>query len=129
MSLRHKRFTLAPVGVDGSAVATLQWTYGKAGAIRFIAVDYVNQPVTTDLTIKADDVNGRTLFTKTNTNTDVPLTPVGMAGINPTGAVIAATDASAGGWPFYTGLYLSIAQGDGQVSGNERVIIDILFDA
>lgn len=128
MSLRRKQLTIRPVGADGSAVKTVQWTLGRPGIVRAIAVDYQNQPNTTDLIIKADSSSGAALFTKSNNNTDIALTPVGMPGIDEGGAALAATDASAGGWPFLSGLYFDVAQGDGQTSGNEAIVVEVLYE-
>ena len=48
-----------------------------------------------------------------------------MPGIDEAGAATAATDVGSGGMPFGTGLFFDLAQGDGQTSGNERVVIDV----
>lgn len=113
MSLKHKTYTLSPVGADGSAAASKQVTFGRPGIIRALAIDYTAQPATADVTIKADNASGRTLFTKADNTTDVALTPVGMPGIDEGGAALAASDASSGGLPFYNGFYIAVAQGDG----------------
>lgn len=127
--LKKKVITLRPVGVDGSAAVTKTMTLGRSGCIRFIAVDYVSQPVTTDIVIKADSSTGATLLTLTSSNTDIAAKPVGMAGIDEAGAALAATDASAGGFPFGTGLYFSVAQGDGQTTGDELVEISVWIES
>lgn len=126
--IRKHRVTLTPVGVDGSAVDTATLTIGRPGFVRAIAVDYQNQPVTTDVVIKADSASGVTLFTRTSSATDIAAAPVGMAGVDETGAATAATDLGAGGWPFGTGLYFSVAEGDGQTSGDEAVVIDVWLE-
>jgi hypothetical protein len=48
-----------------------------------------------------------------------------MPGQDETGAATAATDLGSGGWPFGTGLFFDLAQGDGQTSGNEKVVIQV----
>lgn len=129
MGVRRKQVTLRPTGSAGSATATLQWTTGYPGVVRFIKVNYGSGvPATTDLVIKADNSDGRTLFTKTDNTTDIELTPVGMPGIDEGGAAVAATDSSSGGFPFLSGLYFDIAQADPYVNSTDEIIIDILYD-
>ena len=127
-SIKHRRLELAPAGADGSAVATGVIRTGNA-IVRAIAIDYISQPATTDILIKRDNTDGVTLFTVTSANTDIVPTPVSMtAGVDETGAALAATDASAGGWPVAGGLFVDVAQGDGQTTGDERVIVDVWFE-
>lgn len=126
--IRKHRVTLSPVGADGSAVITSTLTVGRPGFVRAIAVDYQNQPATTDLVIKADSSSGATLFTAANTATDIAAKPVGMPGVDEGNAATAATDIGSGGWPFGTGLHFSVAQGDGQTSGNEKVVVDVWLE-
>src|SRR3972149_7071250 len=98
-SLKHRRVELIPAGADGSAVATASLFTGPA-VLRFIAVDYISQPATTDLVIKADGGGGDTLSTNTTSATDITAKPVSMtAGLDEAGAALAATDGSAGGMP------------------------------
>jgi hypothetical protein len=123
--IRKRTVTLTPVGADGSAVDTETLTFGRAGFVRALAIDYQNQPATTDIVIKADSTDGVTLFTRTSSATDIVAAPVGMPGQDETGAATAATDLGSGGWPFGTGLFFDLAQGDGQTSGNEKVVIQI----
>jgi hypothetical protein len=111
--IRKHRVTLTTTGSAGSATATATLTLGRPGFVRAIAVDYhASAPVTTDLTIKADSASGNTLFTNSNSVTDIAAKPVGMPGVDEANAALAATDSSSGGWPFGTGLYLSVAQSD-----------------
>lgn len=126
--IRKHRVTLSPVGVDGSAVITATLTVGRPGFVRAMAVDYQNQPATTDLVIKADSTSGVVLFTATSTNTDLVAKPVGMPGMDEAGAANAATDFGSGGWPFGTGLFFDVAQGDGQTSGNEAIVVDVWIE-
>ena len=122
----HRRVELRPVGADGSAVAT--YTLGTGpGIVRALAIDYQNQPATTDLLIKADNLNGATIFTRANSATDLALSPVGTTAVDEGRAATAATDAFDGGFPVRAGLYFDVAQGDGQTSGDERIIIDVYF--
>jgi hypothetical protein len=128
-SLKHRRVELIPVGADGSAVATHSLNTGPA-ILRFIAVDYISQPATTDLVIKADGSGGDTLFTNTSSVTDITAKPVSMtAGVDEAAAALAATDGSAGGFPVKAGLYFDVAQGDGQTTGDERVIVDVWYES
>lgn len=125
----YRRVTVAPVGVDGSAVVTRLVDMNRPGFVRAIAVDYQNQPATTDLVIKRDSSAGTTLLTNTNGNTDIPAKPVGNpAAIDETNAATAATDATDGGWPFLRGLYIDVAQADGQTSGDELIVLDFWMD-
>jgi len=111
--IRKHRVTLTSAGVAGSAVATATLTLGRPGFVRAIAVDYhASAPATTDLLIKADSAAGVTLFTATNTATDIAAKPVGMPGVDEGNAATAATDLGSGGWPFGTGLVVSVAQSD-----------------
>lgn len=128
MSIRHKQVTVRPAGVDGSAVATMTVNINHPGFIRAIGIDYQNQPATTDILIKADTTAGVTLFTRTSSNTDLPLTPVAMPGMDEAGAATAATDVGSGGFPFKRNLFIDIAQGDGQTSGNEAIVFDFLIE-
>ena len=124
MAIRHRRVTLAPAGADGSAVATATLSIGRPCFVRAIKVDYQNQPATTDLFIKDGSTSGTTLFTNTSSNTDIGFQPVGMAGVDEAGT---ATDVS--GWPVPSGaLFFDVAQGDGQTSANEKLVIDLLVE-
>jgi hypothetical protein len=131
------RTVIAPQGADGSATASNLVTLpGKdAGFVRAIAIDYVNQPAATcDLTIKTDVAGdltgGTTVYTATNSATDIAPSPVGMAGVNETNTALAATDASDGGWPFKSNLYITVAQGDAaQEPVTDYVAVDLWIDA
>lgn len=128
MGIAYKRYTLVPTGADGSAATTATLMAGKAGFVRALAIDYQNQPATTDILIKDSTTAGATLFTRTNSNTDVALTPVAMPGIDEAGAATAATDVGSGGFPFRRGLFVSVAQGDGQTSGDEKIVLELLVE-
>jgi len=119
--LRYEELTLYPVGADGSALVVATKNLNGAGILRGITIDYQNQPVTTDIIIKADNSSGETLFSRANSATDIT-TPVGLGliGVDEANGVIAATDASAGGQPFRTGLYVDVAQGD---AGATKLIV------
>lgn len=113
--IRKRRITLTPTTALGDAgnTATATLTLGRPGFIRAIAVDYTSTGnAEMDLVLKADSSSGATLFTKSNNETDIAATPVGMPGIDEGGAAIAATDASSGGFPFSSGIYASCAQMD-----------------
>lgn len=128
MAIRNYRRTLRPVGADGSAVVTKLVGINHPGFLRAIAIDYQNQPATTDILVKADNTDGATLFTRTSSNTDLALTPVAMPGVDEGGAATAATDVGSGGFPFKRDLFIDVAQGDGQTSGNEAIVIDLLVE-
>lgn len=132
MSIRTKTVTLRPVGADGSAVITYRLSLGRPAIVRFINVDYQNQPATTDLLIKADTSAGVTLFTATNNATDVGASgvgvPVGRPGVDEGNAATAATDGLSGGWAVSSGLYFDVAQGDGQTSGDEKIVIKLWLE-
>lgn len=124
--ITHKRIEARPVGADGSAVFTGTLATGPA-IIRAIAIDYQNQPATTDILLKTDNLNGATIFTRTNSNTDVAPTPVGTTAVDEGRAATAATDAFSGGFPVRGGVFVDVAQGDGQTSGDETILIDVWY--
>ena len=120
--------TLYPVGADGSAVVTDTVRLSQAGLLLGVAIDFQNQPATADVTVKADDASGASALVSTNSATDLAATGIGTAGIDETGAATAATDSVAAGFPFKTGLYIDVAQGDGQTSGNEIIVVELWFE-
>lgn len=122
----HKRIECRTVGADGSAVFTGTLPTGPA-LIRGLAIDYQNEPATTDIVIKADNVNGATIFTRSNSNTDLAPTPVGTAAVDEGRAVTDAADAIGGGFPVRGGVYIDVAQADGQTGGNETILIDLWY--
>jgi hypothetical protein len=124
--LKHKRLILKPAGADGAAVATGSFSVGKHGLVRAIKVDYQNQPVTTDITLT--DGYGNVLFTRTSSATDIALSPCGRPGVDEAGGATAATDGVSGGWPFISGVYAAVAEGDGQTSGDEKIVIDLIVE-
>lgn len=123
----HKQITLAPVGADGSAVATRQVSLPRPGYISHVKVDYQNQPNTTDIVIYRDDVNGAAMLTLTSSNTDIAAAAVGRPGIDEANGASAATDGMAGGYFFHNGFYIDVAQGDGQTSGDEKIVFDFWY--
>ena len=124
--LKHKRLVLKPAGADGSAAAAASFSVGKHGFIRSLAIDYQNQPATTDILIK--DGYGNTLFTRTSSATDIAMSNCGRPGVDETGAATAATDGVGGGFPFISGCYVTVAEGDGQTSGDEKIVIDLIVE-
>ncbi len=116
MALRKKRIRVGPGGSGGDAgnTNTAQWTLGRPGIVRFIAVNYVTTGnAEFDLVIKRDSTTGATVFTKSNNETDIAATPVGSPGAIDEGqAVTAATDGQSGGIPFTSGLFVSGANMD-----------------
>lgn len=123
----YKEITIAPVGADGSAVATATLLSGTPGVITHLAIDYQNQPVTTDILVKDSNTSGATLFTRTSSNTDLAPTAVVAPSVDEAGAAGAATDAGSGGLPFSRGIFLDVAQGDGQTTGNEKIVFKIWY--
>lgn len=122
--IRKRRVALRPVGADGSAVITATLTLGRPGFLKAISVDYQNQPATVDLVIKADSTAGATLFTATSTNTDIVGKNLATNGLSEVNAASAAADTQHG-YPFGTGLFFDVAQGDGQTSGDELINVDV----
>lgn len=127
MAIRKQRIAVTTTGVAGSATGNTTWVKGRPGVVRFIKVDWhASAPAgTSDLTIKADDSSGATLFATTDSATDIAAKPVGMPGGDEGNAALAATDASAGGWPFTSGLYVLVAQSDALT---DAVIVDVWYD-
>lgn len=125
--IRKHRITLAPTTALGDALntATATLTLGRPGFVRAIAVDHTGSGnAERDLTIKADSASGATLFTVSNSETDITAKPVAMPGVDEGGAATAATDLGAGGWPFGTGLYFSCAQMDDAVT----TVVDVWLE-
>lgn len=121
--IRKKTLTLT---TDGSGDATLGWTLGRPGVVRFIEVDYsATADAGTTMTIKRDSSGGATIFTKDANETDFGPTAVGAAGVDEANAALAATDAVAGGLVFNTGLYVTIASG-----GASKInVVKVWYDA
>ena len=126
--IRRTKVTLQPTGSDGSAVATKQISLGRPGILRFVSIDYQNQPATTDIVIKRDTTAGAAILTVTSANTDLDHVAVGTAGMDEGQAASAATDALSGGIPFTSGFYIDVAQGDGQTTGNEAIVVDLYYE-
>jgi hypothetical protein len=120
----HRRAELLLAGGAGTSVATAQIDTGP-GAIRAIAVDYVTAaPATTDLLIKDGDTNGRTVFTKSNSGTDLAASLVGTGGVDEANGALLATDTHGGGLLIAEGVFIDLAQGN-----NADVIrIDVWFE-
>lgn len=117
-------FTLAPTGADGAAVATKRLGLAHGGMLRAISVDYQNQPVTTDIVVyDGDDNTGEAMFTLTSTNTDVPKTVLTTENAKTEDNTGATANAGFGGIPFERNIFVDLAQGDGQTSGNEKVVM------
>lgn len=126
--LHVERVTLRPLGADGSAVDSKTVRFARAGVVVGLAVDFANQPATADLTIKAEDTNGYTMFASANSATDLGPVPValGIIGIDEANGALAATDGSAGGAPFKNGVFVDLAQADNfDGAGNEEVFVDL----
>ena len=121
---RWIRRTLRPVGADASAAVTDSMVAkGTKGVLHSIAIDYTSQPATTDVTIV--DAAGRTVFTRANSSTDIALSPTARTGVDETGAATAGVDQP--GLPYSGGLVISVAQADGQTTGDETVVVEMLL--
>ena len=123
----HRRWVARPVGADGSAVATTT-LITPPGRIIAMGIDYQNQPATTDVLVKADNFDGATLSTRTSTNTDSTVRPVGTTAVDEGRAATAATDGFSGGLPIRGGIFIDVAQGDGQTSGDEAIVFDFWIE-
>lgn len=122
MKLSYKRLRLRPVGADGSAVASGTVVPGKSGILMAIGIDYQNQPATTDILIK--DGAGHTIFTRTSSATDIAWSPCARPGVDEGGAASSGTDQP--GFPFHGGLTVTVAEADGQTSGDELIAMEFL---
>lgn len=128
MAIRKRTLRIRPVGADGSAVAAGVFGIHRPGFVRALSIDYQNQPVTTDIVLKADSSAGATIFTRTSSATDIAATPVAMPGIDEGGAATAATDVGSGGFPFANDVYYSVAEGDGQTTGDEIIVLSLWLE-
>lgn len=124
----HRRVRITTTGSAGSAVGTAQVSTGP-GRIVALAVDYhASAPATTDLLIKADTTAGVTLFTNSNSATDIALSPVGTTAVDETRAAtqgagsVTQLDATSGGFPIRAGFFVDIAQCDALT---DAVIVDV----
>lgn len=114
---------VAQSGGDGTGAVTRTLNLKNAGNLLGLQFDFQNVPATTDVVIKADDTNGTTLFTSTNSLTDFGPVALGIIGIDEANAAVAATDGIGGGQVFKTGLFFDVAQSDIFTSGDEKVLV------
>lgn len=122
--LRYEVVTLiAQSGADGAGVVTRTLPLNGAGNLLGLEFDYQNTPATADVIIKADDTNGTTLFTTTNSQTDFGPASLGIIGIDEANGAVAATDGIGGGQVFKTGLFFDVAQTDAFTSGDEKILV------
>lgn len=127
--IRRKRVTLSPTGSAGSAAANELVHLGRPGVLRFIGIDYGSGvPATTDITVKRDSASGATIFTRTDSTTDLVPTALGTAGMDEGQAASAATDALSGGLPFSSGLYIAAAQADPYVDSTDQIVVDLYYE-
>jgi len=115
-------------GADGSGAVTRLVDLGGAGTLAALAIDYQNMPATTDLLIKADSTNGTTLFTRSNSATDLAPSLLGRPGADEAINATAATDGTESGYFFKRGLFFDVAQADAFTSGDERIIVECWID-
>ena len=119
---------VAQTGADGTGAVTASVPLGGPGTLAALAIDYQNTPATADILIKADNTNGTTLFTRSNSNTDVAPSLLGRPGADEAIAATAATDGTEGGYFFKQGLFVDLAQTDIFTGGNEHTIIEFWID-
>jgi len=119
---------VAQSGADGTGAVTQFLNIGHAGVLAALAIDYQNTPATADILIKADSTNGYTLFTRSNSQTDLAPSLLGSPGADEAMAASAATDGTECGQGFRRGLFFSVAQTDIFTSGNEKTIIECWID-
>lgn len=116
---------VAQSGADGTGAVTRTVDFHGAGNLVALALDFQNMPATTDVVIKADDTNGLTLFTSTDSATDLAPSLLGRPGMDEAGAATAATDGTGAGNVFKRGLFIDVAQADIFTTGNERIITEL----
>lgn len=116
---------VAQSGADGTGAVTRTVDFHGAGNLLALAVDFQNTPATADLVIKADNTSGLTLFTSTNSLTDLAPSLLGRPGLDEGNAASAATDGTGAGNVFKRGLFLDLAQTDIFTGGNEHTIVEM----
>ncbi len=114
--------TLVPVGADGSAAAHDTVGNNAPAVLRYVKIDYTDVPSTTDILIKEGSSSGRTLFTRTNSNTDTTLVAVVEDGVDSAGGTVANIEGQA----FEGGLYISVAQAN--ASATSKVVVTALVE-
>lgn len=122
---------VAQSGADGAGAVTRTIPLGNAGVLSAIALDYQNQPTTTDIVVKADTVNGATLFVNhaTGSNTDQAPTLIGRPGMDETNSgATAATDGTESANAFKTGLYIGVAEANAFTSSDEKIVFELWID-
>jgi len=119
---------VAQSGADGTGAVTRLLNLGNAGTLAALAIDYQNMPTTTDLLIKADNTNGTTLFTRSNSATDLAPSLLGRPGADEAINATAATDGTESGYCFKKGLFFDVAQADIFTSGDEKIIVECWID-
>ena len=120
---------VAQSGADGTGAVTRTINFNHAGILSAIAIDYQNVPNTTDIVIKADSSTGPTLYTRSNSNTDLGPTLLGSPGMDEAAAATAATDGTECANAFSRKLYIDVAQTDIFTSGNEKIVMELWIDA
>lgn len=128
-AIRRKQITLSPSGNAGVATATSQWTLGRPGVLRFIAIDYGSGvPATADLIVKRDNTSGAAVYTVSNNSTDIGPVALGTAGMDEANNASAATDGLSGGIPFSTGLFIDVAQADPYANSTDQIVVDLYYE-
>lgn len=116
---------VAQSGADGAGVVTRTVDFHGAGNLVALALDFQNEPATTDVVIKADNTSGLTLFTSANSLTDLAPSLLGRPGMDETAAATAATDGTGAGNVFKRGLFIDVADADAFTSSNEKIILEL----
>lgn len=116
---------VAQSGADGSGVVTRTVDFHGAGNLLALALDFQNTPATADVVIKADSTSGLTLFTSSNSQTDLAPSLLGRPGADEVTQATAATDGTTAGNVFKRGLFVDVAQTDAFTSSNEKIILEM----
>ncbi len=121
---------VAQSGADGTGAVTRTVPLGNSGVLAALAMDFQNidSGTTADVVVKADSTGGATLFTSTDSVTDLAPSLIGGAGVDEAKNVTAATDGTECGNAFRSGLFFSVAQSDIFTTGNERIIVECWID-
>ena len=126
----YVRATLtATSGADGTGAGSQTINLGGPGTLAAVALDFTSMPVTTDVTITADDATtGTALFTSTNSATDLAPSLIGRPGLDEAVAATAATDGTESANGFKESLIVAFAQGDIFTTGDETIVVEMWID-
>lgn len=112
-------------GADGAGTATEIIRWGGAGNLVALALDFQNQPATTDIIVYADEVTtGAALFSGANSATDLAPSLLGRPGADEAAAASAATDGTQAANCFMNSLVVLMTGADAFTSGDEKVVCE-----